>query len=319
MEALYECLETPSKEGYEKEYFWISGVALVMVGCIGLLGNSLSLLVLCTKQFRKNVFYNLLIILASFDSLFIISYGIKIGYQSMACREGYSYEVGHIAYPFLNVGLSGSIYSTVAISIERYLSVCHPGLKRPFRKTWIYFIVIVGITFSYNLPRFFERRFCVENGTLSSEVVPWANSETYMYRYHHWATLAIENIIPVAVLVLMNGSILNSIHHSANSKYVVKLGNKKSYGLTTKILLSIVAIFMICHAPCIVYKILWYFGCMDCTETEDSNFRKKWFFITPIKKLFLMVNSSINCIVYCIVGEKFRKELSSFIHPRIVS
>ena len=140
MENLYECLKTPSKEGYEKEFFRISGVALVIVGSVGLLGNFLSFLVLSRNQFRKKVFYNLLIILATFDSLFIISYGIKVGYQSMACRENYSYEVGHITYPVLNLGLSGSIYSTVAISFERCLSVCYPDMKRPYRKTRIYLI-----------------------------------------------------------------------------------------------------------------------------------------------------------------------------------
>ena len=313
MENLYECLKTPSKEGYEKEFFWISGVVLVIVGSVGLIGNSLSFLVLCRKQFRKKVFYNLLIILATFDSLFIVSYGIKVGYQSMACRENYSYEVGHVTYPVLNLGLSGSIYSTVAISFERCLSVCYPDMKRPYRKTRIYLIFIVGITIFYNLPRFFERHFYIENGRLKSEDFPWAKSEVYQYRYHHWATLLIEDIIPIILLILLNALILATICKPIILKTNLNGRNKKTYGIATKILLGIVAIFMICHAPCVVYKILWYYGCIDCTEIEKSNFRQQWFFITPIKKLFLVVNSSVNFIVYCMMGEKFRAELSNFI------
>ena len=313
MESLYACLKTPSKEGYEREFFWISGVLLVIVGFVGLIGNSLSLIILCAEKFRHKVFYNLLIILTSFDNLFIFTYGIKIGYQSMACRENYSYEVGHIAYPLLNVALSGSIYSTVAVSIERYLSVCYPHLKRPYRKTWIYFSIIGGITFLYNLPRFLERRFYISNGKLTSEIFPWAKSEVYKYRYHHWATLLIEDIIPIIVLIILNGFILKSICRGTNIVNHCKSRKKNSYALTAKILLVIVAIFMICHAPSVAYKILWYFGCMECTDMEKSNFRGKWFFITPIKKLFLIINSSVNFIVYCIMGEKFRNELSNFI------
>ena len=139
------------------------------------------------------------------------------------------------------------------------------------------------------------------------------------HQYHHTLVFLRHYLLPVVVLVLLNGSILNAIYHPDKSNYDIKTVNKNSYALATKILLSIIVIFMICHAPCIVYKILWYFGCMDCTETEDSNFRKKWFFITPIKKLFLVTNSSINFIVYCIVGAKFRKELFSLIQPKVIS
>ena len=196
MEALYACLKTPSKEGYEKEYFWISGVALVFVGFVGLIGNILCLFVLFRKEFRKKTFYNLLITMACFDTLFIISYGIKISYQSMACRENYIYEVGHIAYPLLNVGLCGSIYSTVAVSLERYFTLCHPRFALS-KNLWIYITFVLGITFSYNLPRFFEYHYFISNGTLHSEKNEWVKYETYQNIYHHWVALFVENIIPI--------------------------------------------------------------------------------------------------------------------------
>ena len=85
MEAYYECLKSSSKYGYEVEYFWVSGVALSLVGFLGLIGNILSLVVLCRKTFRKMVFYNLLIELTCFDIIFIVSYGIHVAYISITC------------------------------------------------------------------------------------------------------------------------------------------------------------------------------------------------------------------------------------------
>ena len=76
----------------------------------------------------------------------------------------------------------------------------------------------------------------------------------------------------------------------------------------TRILFGIVGVFMVCHTPCVVWKILWHLGCIGCTAKEDSEFKRKWFFITPIKKLFLIMNSSLNFIIYCIMGSKFRVE-----------
>ena len=161
MDSLYKCLESPSKHGYEKEYIWISGVLLVIVGLYGVIGNILSIIVLSQPLFRKNAFFNLLNLMACFDLLFILSYGIKIGYQSMACRENYNAELGHITYLFMNLGLTGSIYSTVVISVERCISICLPHLKLCDNRVSIYIFVILFVTCSFNAPIFFEYHYSI--------------------------------------------------------------------------------------------------------------------------------------------------------------
>lgn len=302
MQSLYDCLESKHKYGYEKEYFWISGVALVLVGCIGLIGNILNLVVLCRKKFRKKVFYHLLIEMACFDILFILSYGIYVGYQSMACHTNYNYNIGYITYPFLNVGLTGSIYSTVAVSVERYLGMCHPHLKYS-RKTWIYIVSVATISISYNFPRFFEHQYAIVNGTLVSTKALWAKSDTYKDRYHMWTPIFIENVIPTTLLLLLNGAIVRMLYCSSKDLRIMAGNNDRNNRATsTKTLLAIVIVFLLCHIPCVTYKLLYYLG------SEEDDYRHKWYFIVPIKKLALMTNSSVNVIIYCFVGTKFRDE-----------
>ena len=52
--------------------------------------------------------------------------------------------------------LSGSIYATLAVAIERYISVCHP-LTKPNANTGVYTIAgLVVFSVAFNVCRFLE-------------------------------------------------------------------------------------------------------------------------------------------------------------------
>ena len=315
MNSLYKCLESPSKFGYEIEYFWISGIALVTIGFFGVIGNILSLIVLSQRLFRKKIFYNVLIVMAGFDIVVIVSYGVKVGYQSMACRENFRKELGRIAYLFLNVGLTGSIYSTIAVSIERYLNICLPHHYRcSNNRIWMYITFIFIITLTFNSPIFFEYHFYITNGTLVTEELSWAKSETYTAYYHFWAALFIDSIFPFLALFLLNGAILIRLKRSCKEKKNLTKNIDGMRKASTRILFGIVGLFLMCHTPCVVWKFLYYLGCINCTTAEESDFRRKWYFITPIKKLFLVINSSLNFVLYCVMGTKFKEEFVRLIN-----
>ena len=62
-----------------------------------------------------------------------------------------------IILPLAHIALTGSIYSTLALTIERFITVCHPFFK--FSSKWTartYLIPISIFTLVYNLPKFFE-------------------------------------------------------------------------------------------------------------------------------------------------------------------
>jgi hypothetical protein len=252
MDVLYDCLKTPAKYGYEKEYFWISGISLVLVGIVGLVGNVISLLMLCRKNFHRNVFYNLLIMLTLFDITFIISLGISAGYESMACRDNYIHAIGSITYPVSNIGLSGSIYTTVAVSIERYLRLRHPRLKYS-GTSWVYITSVVVITVLYNLPRFFEFKYSVVNGTLISEQFPWTATAPYDDVYHVYAEVLVESFIPTILLLIFNGAIIKMVYFSKTRNTNVEKSRNRA--TNTKILLAIVGVFFVTHLPSIAFTL----------------------------------------------------------------
>eukprot|EP00092_Neocalanus_flemingeri_P030218 GFUD01032797.1.p1 GENE.GFUD01032797.1~~GFUD01032797.1.p1 ORF type:complete len:317 (+),score=56.26 GFUD01032797.1:31-981(+) len=295
--SFYDCLQVDWKHGHEKEYFWISGVVLAMVATIGLVGNMFTMVVLCQPQMRNRVFYNLLFALACFDTLFILSYGIRVSYQSLACYP-FNKLVGSLTYPLLNIGLTGSIYMTVAISLERYLGICHPNLVFK-RKAWVFILPVLIINISFNFPRFFEQKFTFVNGSLVGEYQAWRKNEAYMLAYNLWASIIVGTVIPLGMLIYLNGAIIARIIRT--SKTVTEMGktHQKNGRNTTKILFWIVLIFFVLHTPRIVYKSVFYMG------SED---RSDWYGIRPVARLALIINSSSNFIIYCLVGKNFQKE-----------
>ena len=79
------------------------------------------------------------------------------------------------AIPLGQVSLTGSVYFTMVITIERYLTVCQPYfmLQRNWRATPT-IILVVFFAFLYNIPKFFEfyttSDLCSFNRTLSNDV-----------------------------------------------------------------------------------------------------------------------------------------------------
>ena len=97
-------------------YFWISGISLIVVGAIGLIGNTLNLIILLQSTFRKHVFYQLLGLMAVFDIIFTLAFAIEEGYTSLESTGNFREVLPFLSYNIAHIGLVGSIYTTVMVS-----------------------------------------------------------------------------------------------------------------------------------------------------------------------------------------------------------
>ena len=306
--SYYGCLTATWKYDREVEFFWISGILLVIVGIFGIIGTILALVVLCRSQLKRKVFYQLLIGLASFDLLFIASYGVCVGYRGLACTP-VSLNIYFVTYPILNIGFAGSIFMTVAISIERYIGVCHPNVAVR-KKASVFIVPVLLLTFLFTLPRLVEKSFKVVNGTIVQEKMWWAETEMYKVGYYLWANIIVLSIIPTLSLVFFNAAIIKELWKSSQSLRMFGVHHKKRDRKSLKILFCIVSLFLVCHCPRIVYRLLYYLS-------YDN--REYWWSIVPIYKLALVLNSSTNCLIYYFAGDVVQTHCSKLFCKQLCS
>ena len=143
----------------------IEGILLSIVGVIGLFGNTLGIIVFA--KLRDQIkFHRLMILLFFYDNAYII-FSILIfalPQLSNTYKENYLKYIVPTALPLVQIALTGSVYSTLAISLERYWVVCNPfytASHKPW-STKMYILLIVTFSIIFNVPKFLELKTCYD-------------------------------------------------------------------------------------------------------------------------------------------------------------
>ena len=209
--------------------FMVEGVAQTIISILGLIGNALAAYILSRKEMR-NAFNLLLVTLACFDSTYLFgsileSFRKQFGMASNVHIVLFPYFL----YPFNQMAITGSIFMTVAIALERYIAVHYPLdysqamheanalSKRIFK--YVASVILLSVIFTFT--RFFEATVTYEeliDETTNQTVGYQAHLEPTELRtaplytvYFNWSRLIVLGIIPFVMLVYLNTKIYQDI------------------------------------------------------------------------------------------------------------
>ena len=254
-------------------------------------------------------------------------------------KDTYAYTVSfpYIIYPVTSISLCGTIFMTVAISIERFLGICYPlHLPPQNRKAWYYVLPIFCLSILVNLPKFFEGKiqyeeedegFMREIGMMAggfnisaadAESVPQVKptelrlDSNYIKYYVTYCRIFFTVIIPFIALLTINLRIITDLNKLKSKPFGSQRKLWKEVNMFM-VLLSIVVIFICCSSPRTIIDI-WEFyhleAIVTCNEQTLVFFPARWIkCLTHVSHFTTILNSSINFLVYCLVGHNFRKQL----------
>ena len=203
-------------------------VYIPVISVVGIIGNILSLFVLCKM---KDCFHRLLFALAVAD-IIVPVFCNKLLFMKLLKHTGKMNVFGKVANAVLEAGFAGTGWMTASISIERFLGICHPLDFPPESRKARYFIlpVVFLVVFDFSLSAVLLGLF----GPKSQIIVFFAH-------------ILVQYVLPAAVVLVLNTIIICSVI-KINSQ-ISLTGERSKVPSSALVLIAVVLVYMLSWAP----------------------------------------------------------------------
>ena len=306
--------------------FLIEAIFIGVLCLFGFSGNSMSLAAL-RRHRCKSATPLLLMALAVADTVFLI-FVIPIRvitsvYMYVGQLDTLQFilpYVGAYVFPLALIAETNTIWLTMLVTLNRYISVCKPqhiprACSRDTAQRQLFFVVFCTVL--YNIPRFFEFKVLpkvVGNVTiLHTTLSPIGENKAYQIIYGNILYFLLMYIIPLILLLYTNCRLIHVLHHTRRkrSQMLRRMSTKRQEDDITLMLIGVVVVFVVCQTPALITQILTTI--LD-EKTRDCPYF--FYYYSRISDLMVVLNSSINFIVYCFCSRKFRRILIIMIYGK---
>ena len=320
---------TPSEEfALPLISFLLEGILQLMISSFGIFANTASIIILSRKAL-KNFFNQLLVVLAVYDLVYCVTVLLESLSKLGVPSNTYNLLFPYLLYPLNSISMTGSIYMTIAIAMERYIAVQRPIFRVPnqfrsvtndyshWKKQLIKYVAPISVfSLFFNFPKFFESQVVYKNKVLHFDVTNLRMSRWYVMWYHNWARFLMLGVVPFFTIAFFNFKIYCILN---KQKSVPPHTRKKQEETHSGVLLMIVITFLVCNFLRILLNMheIFVIDEIELCKCSDLGGFPVWILILGfISPVFLTFNSSINLVIYCVFGAKFRKELHSILTVR---
>ncbi|XP_064594542.1 FMRFamide receptor-like [Liolophura sinensis] len=297
-------------EEYEQFYLnaqFATGLVFYPLLCtFGFLGNVMSIIVMSRKSMRTST--NMyLITLGVADTVkilndflyFIVILCLRVDPLTGNKAMGLLYPYCHY---LLNMSLCASAWLTVSVAVERYIFICMPTKAKEYCNLARAKIVSVAVFLSViviSLPFAFRYKTTLKFNNASNTEMYEVEVNNLWQNPHfsvpfNWIHTCLRTVIPLIILTFLNTSIVLGLRRS-------RAANKRPSAKQkiTIMLVSIVIIFLVCVTPDAIMSTAFGLG-----YYEESYLARG---VREITDSFLLINSAVNFIPYCIFNKHFRR------------
>ena len=304
--------------------FIIEAVMMGLLCLFGFTGNTLSMICLWRDR-SKTATPFLLVSLEVADTMFLVTVLILRVLTSIYTFTGW-FEglmrvfpyIGTYVWPIALTSECATIYLTLLVTVNRYISVCRPYEASDLCSIYHARRHVVGVTIFcivYNLPRFFEYKVINTQNTKGNDALvavpsPMGANIYYQIIYSNILYFLVMFLVPLVTLVILNYKLVTALRKTKKKR--AQLLSSSSEGSShsrseddiTLILIVVVLVFVICQTPALITQSLFSF-----LSNDKRICPKAFFYYERISDLMVVANSSMNFIIYCFCSRKFRQIL----------
>ncbi|XP_046552267.1 FMRFamide receptor-like [Haliotis rubra] len=315
-------------------HFYTAGLVASVFVVLGIVGNILSVFVLSSKQMRRGSasVCRLLVGLAVYDTVFLFSHGVAGNLPHVLHHMGI--QLGSagavmfsIFYPLLHISRTGSVYTTVMVTVERCVAVVKP-LKAAVvftqKRTNQILVAIFIFSVIFNIPRCMEHSLKLGSPTISVTKSVFYDTAFYTV-YLIYINFIVHFAIPFTLIAVFNVLMIHTLRNVTRgykkhdkSKAVIELnvnvGNRSSSGTGNKLcgtVLAVTSLFFLCHLVPAVALVL--------EQTENAkrlgDCSAACSRVSSLGDTLIIVCSATNFILYCMFGRKFRLVFQALFCP----
>lgn len=294
----------------------------ITISLFGLIGNALSIFI-WLKIIKKNFGGNkstaiYLVALAMVDSALLIFFltddSLPKLTPSLLMKDSFCYFHSYIGFPFFFLCIAASIWLLVCVTLNRFIMVSFPVKAKTLcspTRAYIGIGVTLFCCFLVNIPHFLNFRPINAPGKSCISVTDYGRNLAPDYEF--WVHCIFLVLAPWAAIALCNGGIIYALQKRAKkmSSKMSKSNDRQSQDRQmTMMLLVVTFAFLLLLAWQCITQCFW----MLRVGFDNKVDRSMWVNIDKsfaLAKLGVVINSSINFLLYSCTGSVFRKELIS--------
>ncbi|XP_030244328.1 probable G-protein coupled receptor B0563.6 isoform X1 [Drosophila navojoa] len=316
---LYADVEDPRTEAL-REYCY--GLMLPIICALGIIGNVLNLIVLTRRNMRGTAYIYMRAY--STAALLAIVFAIPFGIRMLVHKDrgqweefGPAFYTAHLELFLGNGCLGVGVMMLLVLTIERYVSVCHPGFTRPVMgPPGVVVFITCLVTFVIYLPSIFRGEL-IKCMLTSNNVYVYLRRDnniyqrTIFYSVYKIMLEVIFKLVPTVVIAGLNLRIMLVYRRTcerrrqmvlSRSTYV-KDDDPRKFAEERRLFLllgSTSILFLLCVSPMAILH-------MTIASEVLPSFPFQVF--RALANLLELINYSITFYIYCLFSEDFRNTL----------
>ena len=304
-------------EAFTGWYQGIHGYTSMVVCILGLAFNIMNVVVLTRKNMITST-NTILTALAIADMMTMLTYLPYASYFYCYARpEGtYGHKKGWIIYLLITTNIFITVHTiamwlTVSLAVFRYIVVCHhtlgPRLCNIRRAKFTIACVFLG-TVIFCIPNYVM--YFPKEIELDGKRGYWFTVNPFVTEFvkviNFWLYGVVLKVAPCVLLTVLSWLLLRAMREADRTRRRLKNAGKRAesertseHNRTTAMLVAIVLCFVVTELPP---------GILAFLSGVDSHFFYEVY--VPLGDIFditVLVNSSVNFLLYCIMSRQFRK------------